>query len=311
MKDRPIVPAVLLVVGTLLAAKLSPHFLDVRYLLDTSTLYMEVGLAALAMTFVIVSGQIDLSVGSNLVLTACLAAKLADAGWGVPATVLAACVIGTVLGVVNGVLVARLRLPAFLATLGTMAVYRGVAQAMLGPSSVKLPKAFTGLDQATLAGVPWPLLIFLGFAVLAGLGLHRTVYGRWIYALGPRESASLYAGLPIERLKLSVFALSGLMAGLGAMMMDSRLGVARHDLARGFELDAITVVVVGGTAITGGKGSILGTVLALFLVMLIKTAMGVANVKAEVQLTAIGALLILAVLASQIRLPKRTASTKG
>jgi rhamnose transport system permease protein len=305
--NRALIPAVLLVVGGILASIFSPNFMDVRYLLDSSTIYMEIGVIALAMTFVIVAGQIDLSVGSNVVLTACLAAKLLESGWGIIPTVLAACLIGTLLGTFNGVLVAKLKLPSFLVTLGTMAIYRGAAQAMMGPGSVKLPKDFTGLDQRYFLGLPWPLLLFLVAAVVAGLVLHGTVYGRWVFALGTNESASRYSGLPIDRVKVSVFALAGLMAGLGAVLIDSRLGVARHSLATGMELDVITVVVVGGTAITGGRGTVLGSVLALFLVMMIKTAMGVANVKAEYQLTTIGVLLILAVLAGRInfKLPGR------
>lgn len=298
--------AAIMAVGVVLAVFLASRFapdLTPSYLLSSSTLYMEVGLLALAMTFVIISGNIDLSVASNLVLTACLTAKLLNAGWSPTLAVLAALVIGTLLGLVNGVLVAYAKLPSFLITLATMAIYRGVASAMMGAASVKIPKSMTGLDMAATAGLPWPLLIFIAAAVAAGLVLHGTVYGRQLFALGTNESASLYSGLPIARLKLSVFAFTGFMAGAGALMMDSRLGVARHDLARGLELDVITAVVVGGTAITGGRGSILGTVLSLFLIIVFKTAMGVANVKAEYQLTAIGALLIVAVLLGRVKLP--------
>ncbi len=300
MKQRPIVPLVLLVIATVAATRLSPHFLDARYLLDTSTLYVETGLLALAMTLVIVSGNIDLSVGSMLVLTACLVAKLMDSGMGIFPAVIAGMVIGAALGTVNGLLVAKFRLPSFLVTLGMMAVARGAAQAMLGSTSIKLPKGFKGIDQSLVLGLPWPLIIFIFGALLIGLLLHRTVFGRWVFALGTNESASRYAGVPIDRVKVSVFALSGLMAGIGALLMDSRLAVARYDLARGIELDAITVAVVGGAAIKGGKGSILGTTLALFLIMVMRTAMGVASVKAEYQLTAIGALLIIAVLAGNL-----------
>lgn len=310
---RALIPAVLLVVGGILASIFARNFMDPSYLLDSSTLYMEIGLIALAMTLVIVCGQIDLSVGSNVVLTACLSAKLLEAGWGIPATAAAACLIGTLFGVFNGVLVAKLKLPSFLVTLGTMAIFRGAAQAMMGPGSIKLPKDFTGLDQRYVLGLPWPLLIFLVAACVYGFILHATVYGRWIFAVGTNESAARYSGLPIDRVKISVFALTGLMAGMGALLVDSRLGVARHSLAVGMELDVITVVVVGGTAITGGRGTILGSVLSLFLIMMIRTAMGVSNVKAEYQLTIIGTLLIAAVLAGRanFRLPARKTPPQG
>jgi rhamnose transport system permease protein len=271
------------------------------YLLSSSTLYMEVGLLALAMTLIIASGNIDLSVGSNLVLTACITAKLLDAGLGPALAIPAAMAVGTGLGLVNGLLVAYGRLPSFLVTLATMAIYAGAASALMGASSIKLPKSLVGLDMAEQFGIPWPLIIFVGFAGIFGAILHGTVMGRRILAMGANESASRYSGLPLERLKLFVFAAAGCMAGIGAMMLNSRLGVARHDIATGMELDVITVVVVGGTSITGGKGSILGTSLALALIVVFRTAMGVANVKAEYQLPAIGALLIAAVLIGRIK----------
>lgn len=300
MRNWPLVPAALLFLATLVAWQTVPNFLDAAYLLDKTTLYVEVGLLALALTFVIASGNIDLSVGSSVVLTAGLTAMLMERGASIPLAIVFACAFGTVLGAINGMLVAFLRLPSFLVTLGTMAAYRGAAQAAMGSESIKVPVGFKGLDQANVIGLPWPLLIFLLAAMLCGLAFHRTVFGRQVLALGTNESASHYAGLPNVRTKVAVFALTGLMAGIGALLMDSRLAVARHDLARGMELDAITVAVVGGAAIQGGKGSIFGTVLALFLIMVIKTAMGVANVKAEYQLTAIGALLVLTVIADNI-----------
>jgi ribose/xylose/arabinose/galactoside ABC-type transport system permease subunit len=252
------------------------------------------------MTLVIISGNIDLSVGSNVALTGCVAAKLLQAGHPPIAVVLLGLLTGTFLGALNGVMVAGFRLPSFLVTLGTMAAYRGAAQAMVGANSVKVPEGFTGIQRQLLALVPAPVVVFLVIAVLEGLLLRRTVFGRWVVSIGTNESASRYAGVPVERTKIVTFALAGLMAGLAALMEISQLEVARFDLAKGMELDAITMAVVGGCAITGGKGTIGGTVSALILVMLMKTAMGVANVKAEYQLTAIGVLLLLAVLMGKL-----------
>jgi rhamnose transport system permease protein len=138
--------------------------------------------------------------------------------------------------------------------------------------------------------------VLLALAIVTGVVLHRTVFGRWVFALGTNESAARYSGLPNDFTKVAVFSFTGLMAGVGALLMDSRLAVARFDLARGVELEAITVAVVGGAAIAGGRGTVLGTTIALFLIIVVRTAMGVANVKPEYQLTAIGSLLVLAVL---------------
>lgn len=292
---REFIPGILGLLALFFFARMSPNFLDASYLLSNSTLYVEIGLLALGMTFVIISGNIDLSVASMVALVACITAKMFETGMGTPVVVVSALVMGALLGAMNGVLVAKLALPSFLVTLGTMAAYRGAAQAMMGPQSVALPESFKGIDKIGIAGIPTPLIVLVVLAIVVAVVLHQTVFGRWVFAVGTNESASRYAGVPVDRVKIAVFALTGLMAGIGALLLNSRLAVARHDLARGWELDAITVVVVGGTAIAGGRGGILGSFLALFLITILKTGMGVMNVKAEYQLTAIGILLIVAV----------------
>jgi rhamnose transport system permease protein len=292
MKSKEWVPAVLIVAALIGFSNASPRFLDARYLLSSANLYVETGLLALGMTFVIASGNIDLSVGSNMVLTACLTGLLLQKGVTVATAILFGCLVGALLGCLNGVLVAKLKLPSFLVTLGSMAAYRGAAQAILGPNSVKIPHSFKGIDQSDLFGVPYPLLILLVAALLAAATLHRTVFGRWVLALGANEDAAFYAGVPTSRVKIAVFTLTGLASGIGALLLESRLGVARHDLAGGSELDAITVAVVGGLSISGGRGTILGVMLALVLIGLIKTGMGVLDVKPEYELAAIGLLLV-------------------
>jgi len=294
LKIRPeVVPAVLLVLAFVAGAMESKYFLDFRYLLDSSTLYVETGLLALGMTFVIVSGNIDLSVASMTVLVACVTARLMESGWSVPSSCGIGIGLGIVLGAINGVLIAKVKLPSFVVTLATMAVYRGIAQVLLGANSAKVTASFVGLDMQHLPGhVPVPLVIFLIVAVVLGLILHRTLFGRWVFAIGTNEVASFYSGIPA--------ATSGLMAAFAALLMDSRLGVARFDHGQGLELDAITAVLLGGASIFGGRGSILGTVLALFLIAVLRIGMGVANVKAEYQLAVIGTLLVVAVLSGNL-----------
>lgn len=296
MSRRDLIPGALAIVALLIFSRVSPYFLDVKYLLSTTSLYAEAGLLALGMTFILVSGNIDLSVGSNMVLVGCLAAKMLAGGLPIPVVIVLTCVLGAVFGTVNGLLVAILKLPSFLVTLGTMATFRGLAQAMMGPSSLKLPPNFKGLDTNTVIGIPAPFLIFTFFAIVAGLVLHRTVFGRWVTAIGTNPDAAYYAGVPVARTQILVFAISGFMAGVGGLLLDSRLAIARHDLAKGIELEAITIAVVGGVSILGGRGSILGTGLALILIDILKTGMGVANIKAEFQLTLMGLLLIVAAL---------------
>jgi rhamnose transport system permease protein len=297
------ITVLLLAVAFAAGAMLSPYFLDGRYLLDSTSLYMEVGVVALAMTLVIISGNIDLSVASNLALTAVVSAKL-FASWHLPMPliVLFAPIFGALLGLFNGLMITRLRLPSLTVTLGTLALYRGLAQVLVGDHSVgNFPDWFNGIDYRKIAGIaPMPLILFLALAVVFALLLHKTIFGRCVYAIGTNEPASRFSGVRVDLVKLAVFTLSGFMAGIGSMMMLSRLSVARYDMALGDELAVITAVVLGGTDIFGGRGSIFGTVIALFLLGVIRTGMGVANIRAENQLAVTGTLLVVAVLLARL-----------
>jgi rhamnose transport system permease protein len=290
---------VLLLFGAafLLCSRLSPYFLDAAGLLDASTLYMEAGIVALGMTFVIIGGQIDLSVASNMALTgACLGVLHARTDWPLPAAIACALLIALGMGLANGLLVARLRLPSLTVTLGTFALYRGIAQILVGEQSISgFPEWFVGIDRRYLGPLPLPLAVFLGLALLFALVLHYTLPGRRTYAVGANPVASHLSGVPVARVTLGLFALSGALAGLAGVMMTSRLSVARWDSALGLELDVITAVVLGGTDIFGGRGTIFGTVVALLLVAMLRHGMSLANIKVERQLVAVGALLLIAI----------------
>lgn len=299
MKRPEWIPVFLTIFVVLLFAKLSPDFRDVQYLLGNTTIFAETGLLAVGMTLIIISGNIDLSVGSSLVLTSCLVARFTHEGTPLVVIVGMALVIGTLLGAINGVLVAVAKLPSFLVTLATMALYRGAAQAMMGADSAKVAPQLKGIDRGSLLGLPYPLIIFLIGAAVVGLVLHRMILGRWLFGIGTNKEAAHYTGFPVQRATISAFAIAGFLIGISALLLDSRLGVARHDLVAGIELDAITIVVAGGTAISGGKGTMLGTVLSWLLLYFVRTGMGVSNVKAEYQLTIIGLILVLSVFTQQ------------
>lgn len=300
MKRPEWIPAILTILVVLLFAKFSTDFRDIHYLLGNTTIFAETGLLAIGMTLVIISGNIDLSVGSTLILTSCLTAKFIGAGVPNIVAIGFALIVGTLLGAVNGLLVAYAKLPSFLVTLGTMALYRGVAQAMLGANGADVAPSMKGLDRAALLGLPYPLVIFLVCALVIGLLLHRMILGRWLFGIGTNKDAAHYTGFPVQRATVITFALTGFLIGIAALMLNSRLGVARSDMEPGIELKAITIVVAGGTAISGGKGSMLGTVLSWLLLYFVRTGMGVTNIKAEYQLTIIGLILILSVFAQQI-----------
>lgn len=302
MKLREIVPAVLAVLVFIHGATTSKFFLDVHYLLDRSSLYVETGLLALAMTLVIVMGQIDLSVASTLALVACVSARAMEKGMPALLALPLGLVLGCALGWINGMLVARLKLPSFMVTLGTMAAYRGVAQAMVGSESAKFPPNLIGIDMIDVPGTPIPLPLVLMLVVALGVGLllHRTTYGRRLIAIGTNERAAFYAAVPTNRVTVGTFTLAGGLSGLAGLVIASRLGVARYDHGVGLEVDAITAVVLGGASIAGGSGTVLGTLLALLLLGLLRTDLGIANVTAEYQLAAVGTLLILSVLLNNL-----------
>jgi len=286
-----------LFVGT----RVSDRFLDRIYLLESVTLFAEVGIVALVLNFVIASGVIDLSVGSTTVLVACLYAKLASSGQSLPVCIFAAIGAGALLGWVNVLLVKTLAAPAFLVTVATLALYRGVAQVLMGPKSVEIPAAWVGVDTQTFAGLTIPLWILVIVAIVLGVIFDRHVFGRATIAVGANESAARYAGVNIDKTRAIGFILVGIASAVAGVLMVSRLGLARHEFSRGMELDAITMVVVGGTSIRGGKVDVLGTVLAFLLISLVRTVMGIANLPSEYQFSFMGLLLILAVVAIGIQ----------
>jgi len=295
VKRAELVPLGLLAAAMIAGGMLSPHFWDLRYLLDSTSLHVETGLLVIGMTFVIALGQIDLSAASNLALVSCATAKLLQMGVHPAVGICIGIGLGTMLGIVNGLLVAYANLPSFLVTLGTLALYRGIAQALMGAASVKFPESLCGIDRWYLPGgiVPVPFAVFVVLAAAFGVALAKTTFGRRVIAIGANSTASEYSAIKVNRIVLSVFALSGLMAGIAGVMMDSRLGVARYDHARGLELEVITATVLGGTSIYGGKATMTGSFLALLLMAAVHVSLGLANVKTEIQLTIIGAVLVL------------------
>ncbi len=286
--------AALTVLALLAGSRLSSHFLDAGYLLGTTTLYVETGIMALLMTAIIICGHIDLSVASTLALTAAATGVL-HAQYAVPFWL--ACCLGMLLagmlGALNGVLIVGMNLPSLTVTLGTMALYRGAAQILIGDHSVGgFPAWFCGVDQVYAGPFPVTLLLLLAGGCAMALFLQRTTLGRCIYAIGNNKTASRLSGLRVGAVEALLFTLSGLAAGMCGLLMASRLSVARFDMASGKELDVITAVVLGGTDIFGGKGGVAGTLLALCLLALLRTGMGLADIPSEKQQIVVGALLI-------------------
>jgi rhamnose transport system permease protein len=251
------------------------------------------------MVFIIITGNIDLSIASTLGLSASLMGWLFMNGWSIWLAAAAALLVGVLAGLMNGFLIARLKLPALVVTIGTLSFYRGLAYALLGDQAARgYPPSFTYLGQGTLGGtrIPFALLLFVVLALIFGLILHKTTFGRYLYAIGNNEAASRYSGVPVDRIKLITFVLSGAIAALAGFILAARFGSTRPDIGTGLELTVITVTVLGGISIFGGSGTMVGAILALILVGILRFGMGLINLQGQIQNIVIGLLLILSIL---------------
>lgn len=291
--------AVLLVFAGIINTRISPYFLDVTNLFDMTFNFAEKGMMALPMTMVIITAGIDLSVASGLAMSSATMALLFKHGVPIGFGALAAMTVGMFGGWLNGKIITKVKLPPLAVTLGTYALYRGMTFAMLGDIPVKgYPAWFTYIGQRYIGStpIPVPLVIFLTFAVVFGLLLHKTSFGRAVFAIGNNEEACRFSGIKVDRIKTTLYLLSGLMAALAALVMAARFGSTRTDVATGYELHVITAVVLGGTDIGGGKGTIIGTVLAVFLLGIIEWGMSLKMVPGQVQQIVSGSVLIFAIL---------------
>ena len=255
--------AVLLAVALILLARQSDRFFTTDNLLNQGRLMAEVGLVALPMTFIIVTGGIDLSVGSIFGLAAILLGVFwKNLGVPLPVAMVAAVLVGGIGGLVNGFIITRFRVPPLIATLATLALYRGLAEGISQARSVRgYPDWFFVFGQGELLGVPSQLWLLVILAVAAAVMLGLTTFGRTVYAIGSNETAARFSGLHVDRAKMVIYGCSGLVAGLAGVIFVSRVSTTRSDMGTGLELDVITAVVLGGTSIFGGRGTIIGTAL--------------------------------------------------
>lgn len=277
-------------------AQLSPAFLTSRNLFNITRFIAEIGLISLGMTMVILTGGIDLSVGSILGMCGIVMGALFAAGTHIWLAAAVAVAVGGLAGLANGLLVVWTRVHPLIITLATLAIFRGIAHGISqGDSYRGFPEAFFVLGQGYLGPVPTQLIIFAILTAIAAFVLARTTFGRSLYAFGHNETAARFAGIAVDRLQLVVYGVTGLLAGLAAVVFVSRVSSARGDHGQLMELDVITAVVLGGTALTGGRGSILGTLLGLLIVGVVRNGLTLAFVPLEVQAVFVGLILIVAV----------------
>ncbi|MGB3537087.1 MAG: ABC transporter permease [Mesorhizobium sp.] len=275
----------------------SPYFLDPWSLSDLTFNFTEKGLIALAMALLIIAGEIDLSVAAIIALASTLMGMAVQMGVGTPGLVLIGLAVGLACGAFNGILVTGFGLPSIVVTIGTMSLYRGIAFIILGDQAYKgYPADFAFFGQGYVWwAISFELVLFLAAAVVYWALLHRTSFGRRIFAIGNNPVAARFSGVRVERTKFILFCLTGLMSGIAGILITSRLGSTRPSIAQGYELEVITMVVLGGVNILGGAGSIVGVVLAAFIMGLVTFGLGLLNVPGIVMSIFVGLLLIVVI----------------
>ncbi|MDQ1901821.1 ABC transporter permease [Paracoccus sp. WLY502] len=286
--------AVVAVAIFLLNAWASPYFLDPWNLSDASFNFTEKAMIAFAMAMLIIAGEIDLSVGAIIALASTVMGLAMTAGAPTPVLVLLGLGTGLLCGAFNGLLVARFGLPSIVVTIGTMSLFRGISYIVLGDGAFTgYPDSFAWFGQGYVFWViTVELVIFTLAALVFGVLLHRTSFGRTVYAIGNNATAARFSGIRVDRVRFILFLLTGLMSGIAAICLTSRLGSTRPSIASGFELEVVTIVVLGGVSILGGSGSIVGVVLAAFVMGLVTFGLGLLNVPGIVMSIVVGALLI-------------------
>lgn len=275
----------------------TPYFLSPWSLSDSTFNFTERGIIALAMAMVIISGEIDLSVAGILALASTAMGAAAQAGAGVPVLIVVGLGVGVLCGAFNGLLVAGLKLPSIVVTIGTMSLFRGISYIVLGDQAFTgYPTEFGFFGQGYVWWViSFELVLFLVMAGVFYLLLHRTSFGRSVFAIGNNAMAAQFSGIRVRRVKFLLFILTGVMAGLAAILLTSRLGSTRPSIAFAWELEVVTIVVLGGISILGGSGSILGVVIAGFVMGMLTFGLGLLNVPGIVMSIITGAMLIIVI----------------
>ena len=278
---------------------LSPFYLRTGNFVNMFQLSIEKAIVAVIMTLVIINGEIDLSVASVMGFSAAVVAALHQGG-SVPfaVAVLVALLAGAGAGLLNGLFVARMGLPSLVVTIAGLIGFRGAARILVGDRSIgDFPEWFDRLGQDPLVGrFSLAFIIFVVGIVAAGVVLQRTAFGRSVYVIGNNAEVARYSGISVARVKLALLTTSGFVAGLAGVLFAARLGSVRGNLAEGFELDIITMVLLGGVSIFGGSGTLVGVALSILIILNLRSGLGLANIQATTQTGIIGALLIASVL---------------
>ena len=280
----------------------SPYFLTATNLSSVARQTAVINIMALGMTLIIVAGGIDLSVGAILAFAGLVGAKALESGAPVPVGILVGISAGLLWGLVNGLLAVRLKIAPFIVTLGTLGIIRGLTLLYSGGLPVVgLPKAFGFLGEGTILGLPFVLYVLAVGAGLTHLILNYTKLGRYAYAIGSNREAAVYAGIPVGFHTVSVYAISGALTGLAGMIEASRLMTGQPTAGQGYELQVIAAVVIGGGSLSGGEGTVAGTLVGAFIMGLLANGCDLLGISPYIQQAVIGGVIILAVTVDELR----------
>ena len=284
----------ILVAVFIMMSFLSKAFLNIPTLLQVMQQSAELGIMAIPMTMIMITGGIDLSITSNLALSGIVMGELwSFLGLNIWVAAILAIIFGGLAGLFNGFLVAKLRIPALLATLGTWAAYAGLAMGMVNGKSINgFPQSFLNLGEGSFLNIPYSLLIWAFIAIIFYLIVSKTSFGRYLFAIGNNEIGSVYSGVPVKKVETAIYLFAGLLAGLAAVIYTSRTATAAPTAYSGGVLNVVAASVLGGTDVKGGSGTILGTVLGVLIISLINAGLTLANVQSSIQEVIIGIIMI-------------------
>ena len=292
----------LFIVVNIVNASISRYYLDGKLLIAATSTFMDRAFIVLPMVFVIIMGDIDISVASTLTLSSVIMGVTYNMGLAMPAAMVLCVGVATLCGLLNGYLIVKFKeLSSVIVTLATMIIYRGLAFVILEDQAAgNFPGWYRFLGWGNIGIFPFILIVFVIFAAIFLCVLNWSTLGRKVYAIGSNKTTSRYSGVRVGRIKLFVFTLTGFMTGIAALFLSSRLGSTRPNIALGYELDVIAIVVLGGISTAGGKGTMTGALIAIILVGYLRYGLGLVNVEAQIVLIITGLLLILAVLLPNI-----------
>lgn len=292
------------IITNIINTMLSPYYLNGAGLLGATATFLDKSFIVLPMAYILILGDIDISVASTVALSAVTMAVTYNMGLPMELALVLCLAVGSLCGLINGLLIVKFKeLSAVIVTLATQIIYRGIAYIILEDRAAgKFPNWFSYLGWGDIKGVPFILVTFIGCAIIFGLLLHKTNFGRRVFAMGNNITASRFSGVQGDKIKVIVFTLAGLMSGVTALFLTSRMGSTRPNVANGYELDVIAMAVLGGISTAGGKGRMIGPIIAVFLIGFLRYGLGLVNVPAQVLLVIIGLLLIFAVMIPNIKL---------